>query len=208
MILQSAGDNLGCRCRTCVHQNDHWRAFGYITRYIGFSKPALDIVFVAATFGYYFATVQKCVRYRNSLIKQSARIGAQIYNKTKRLTAQFLGNALNGLNNVFAGILREAGNRNQTDLVLYFPFYRLQIDFCTRNANIKRFITAWPEYSQLDRCTRSAAHCFYRLIQRAAYNQLPVKMCNVIARLYARLIGGCICCGCNNLYCTLIKCNR
>ena len=74
VILQSAGNNFRCRCRTSINQNDNRCAIRHITGYRAFCPPMVDVIFVAATLGYNLTLCQKGIGYGHCFIQDAAGV--------------------------------------------------------------------------------------------------------------------------------------
>ena len=110
MVLQCARHNFGCRCRASVNQNDDRRAAGDIARNSAFGPPALDIAFVAATFGNNLATRKESIRNGNGFVQYATGVGPQVDDVTQRISAKRFLYAGHSSDNVSAGLFGETGN--------------------------------------------------------------------------------------------------
>ena len=128
VVLQSAGNDFGCRCRASINQNDNRCAIGHITGHRPFCPPMVDVIFVAATLGYNLTLCQKGIGHGHCLIQDTAGVRPQIDNIAQRIAAKRFLDTRNRRDDVSAGLFGKTGNRNDANAVFHFPAHRLQVD--------------------------------------------------------------------------------
>src|SRR3546814_16330607 len=94
-----------------------------------------------------------------------------------------------------AGLLVEGVDVDIADLALRLPLHGAKLDDLALYSDVERLVPPRPHDRELDRAAGRAAHLVDRFVQRAAIDQPPVPMGDVIARLQAcatrgRVLGG------------------
>src|SRR3546814_4336322 len=81
-----------------------------------------------------------------------------------------------------AGLLVEGVDVDIADLALRLPLHGAKLDDLALYSDVERLVPPRPHDRELDRAAGRAAHLVDRFVPRAAIDQHPVQMGDVIAR--------------------------
>ena len=181
VVLQRAGDDLGCGRRAAIDEHDERQVLGQIA---GLGVEALHVLRPPRPGGDDLALIEEGVRHLDRLTQQAAGVVAQVEHDAQQLAPQLLLDLLHRQLQAVRGLLAERCDPQIADLAFGAPAHRPDLDHRAGDGDVERLAPDAAD-GEHDVGVHLAAHALHRLGEAEPLHRLAVEMGNQIGRLDA-----------------------